>query len=107
MAIHTDVYTTHGGLQASSCGVNSLPQPILEFGFPALGLRVNNVCAQRLFVNLAGQAATTAHGYLTSGEVLYIAGADAAFCGLGLTTTTTATGTTAGPLYSAMAWRSA
>ena len=105
--LQSAVFSTNGALAASSCGAAALPQPLFDFGFPAAGLRIVNTCAPRLYYNLLGQLATTAMGYLSSGEILNIAGGGFQTCGLGLTSTSTSTGASAQPLYGVTAWASA
>lgn len=100
-------FSTHGSLAASSCGAAALPQPLFDFGFGAAGLRLINTCGPRMFYSLAGTVATTADAYLSSGGSLDITGGGLKSCGLGLTTTSTSTGSGGQPIYSVMAWASA
>jgi hypothetical protein len=105
--LQSAVFSTNGALAASSCGANALGQSLLEFGFPASGLRIVNTCGVRMYLNLAGQAATTAMGFLATGETFNLQGEGFRTCGLGLTSTSTSTAAGAQPLYGVTAWASA
>ena len=106
--LQSAVFSTNGSLAASSCGAAALPQPIFEYGFPAAGLLLVNTCGPRMYYNLAGQAATTAMGYLSSGATLQLdAGSGYRSCGLGLSSTSTSTVAGGSPIYGVTAWASA
>ena len=95
-------YSTNHTFAASSCGAAALPQPTFAFGFPAAHLHLANTCGVPVYWTLTGDAATTANGYLSTGEVRLFSGFRAGT--LGLMTTSTSTGAGAQPRVSITAW---
>ena len=100
-------FSTYHQMSASSSWTGGFfPSDLLVFGFPAVGVRVNNACSDRLFYALGAQACdslTTQADFVAGCAALLL---DGALIG-GISLMTTASSCTARPFVGVSAWASA
>ena len=97
-------YSTGHSMSASSSWTGGFfPVDLLDFGFPASGLRVYNTCGDRLFFGL-GKVPTTGGDYIAGCSALII---DRLPPTGGLELLTTSSSCTSRPIVGVSAWASA
>ena len=102
-------FSTGHAMSASSCWVGGspscYPSDLLDFGFPATGLRVWNSCGDRLFYTLGdGGTLSTGADFIAGCQQLVIGQMDRVG---GIRLMTTSSSCTSRPLVGVSAWASA
>ena len=101
-------YSTGHSMSASSCswpdGAGLWVYDTLAFGFPAVGLRVNNTCGDRLFYTLGAGAPSTTADMIAGCSAMVI---DRITPTGGISLMTTSSSCSLRPLVGVSAWASA